>query len=387
MGNLDTIISSDSHMLEPADLWVERIDAKYRDIAPRVYFDEDKQTWLFGCPGVPPTPAAALFAAGKTDQELKEHEKAGFDQARAGGWDPAERLKDMAIDGIAADVLYTSLGFNLFWLEDGDFQEACFRVYNDWLAEFCAYAPDRFVGLGMVSLWNVDNAIAELQRIRNLGLRGAMIWASPPEDMSYFGRYHDTFWAAAQDLDMPISLHILTGQGTESRGFALNTENRYLRLIGSYTEIQRSLARIVFSGTFDRFPKLKVVSAENGIGWIPYFLQRGDAIFKRYRHVDPAECQLPPSEYFRRNVWCTFINDRVGVFNIPLIGADNVMWSSDYPHQASTWPNSREVIERDFAGIDEAAKIKVCRDNAALLYGFDLSKLTPLQREAVPAAD
>ena len=382
MGTLKTIISADSHMLEPADLWVERLDQRFRDNAPRVFFDEERKTWLFGCEGLPATPAAALFAAGKSDQELADHYKVGMDQARPGGWDPVERLKDMAIDGIAADVLYTSLAFNLFWLTDAAFQEACFRVYNDWLAEFCSYAPDRFAGLGLISLYNIDQAVAELERIRANGLRGAMIWASPPEEMSFFGRYHDPFWAAAQDLDMPISLHILTGAGRESRGFAAtSTQNRYLRLSVSQYEIQRSLSELIFGGTFERFPNLKIVSAENGIGWLPYFLQRADGGWTRFRYVDPTDLTMPPSEYFRRNIWATFINDRAGLHSIDLIGAERVMWSSDYPHTASTWPHSLEVIERDFVGVSEEDKAKICRDNAAKLYGFDLASL-----EAKPLA-
>ncbi len=162
MGTLKTIISADSHMLEPADLWFERLPAKFRDNAPRVYWDEQKQAIMFGCEGIPPTPAAALFAAGKKDEELPEAYKASMDAARPGGWDPAERLKDMALDGVCADVLYTSLGFNLFWLADAEFQEACFQVYNDWLADFVSYDPMRFVGLGLISLYNLDHAVAVL---------------------------------------------------------------------------------------------------------------------------------------------------------------------------------------------------------------------------------
>ena len=387
MSTLKTIISADSHMLEPADLWVERLDKRFRDNAPRVFFDEERKTWLFGCEGLPPIPAAALFAAGKSDQELADHYKVGMDQARAGGWDPAERLKDMAIDNIAAEVLYTSLAFNLFWLTDAAFQENCFRVYNDWLAEFCSYAPDRFVGLGLISLYDVDHAVAELQRIRNNGLRGAMIWCSPPEEMSFLGRYHDPFWAAAQDLDMSISLHILTGAGRESRGLAVtSTQNRYIRLSVSQYEIQRSIAELIFGGTFERFPNLKIVSAENGIGWIPYFVWMMDSTWKRFRHIEPTPLTMLPSEYFKRNVWATFIADPVGLRIVDMIGLDRVMWSSDYPHTASTWPRSLKVIERQFADLSEEWTRKICRENAAGLYGFDLSRLTALPA-ATAAAD
>ncbi|HEX2173233.1 MAG TPA: amidohydrolase family protein, partial [Dehalococcoidia bacterium] len=283
---------------------------------------------------------------------------------------------------------YTSLAFNLFWLEDAEFQEACFTVYNDWLAEFCSYAPDRLVGLGLISCFNIDNAVKELERCRKIGLRGAMIWCSPPDDRSYLGRYHDPFWAAAQDLDMPISLHILTGQGRESRGLSVNSQdNRLVRQCISSTEIARSIAEFIFGGTFERFSRLKIVSAENGIGWIPYFLQRAEAAWNRTRFLPGANADLSksPTEFFRQNVFATFINDRVGIRNADFIGVDNIMWSSDYPHTASTFPHSLEVIERDFADVPEEWKVKICRDNAAKLYGFDLSTLTALPGTRVAA--
>ncbi|GIX47293.1 MAG: amidohydrolase [Candidatus Tectimicrobiota bacterium] len=364
------IISADSHMLEPPDLWVQRLAAPYRERAPRVYWDEGKNGWFFGGPGVPPIRAAGLFGAGKTDEELADHWKKGYEAARPGGWDPAERLKDMALDGVAAEVLYTSLGFNLFWITDADFQEACFRVYNDWLAEFVSHDPTRFAGLGLISLWRVDHAVEELQRCRRLGLRGAMIWASPPAERPFTSRDYDPFWAAAQDLDMPISLHILTGQGWESKGLADESMDRYQRNLNQPAEIQRSLTALLFSGVLERFPRLKIVSAENDIGWVAYYLYRADRAYKRFRHLSPTPLTMPPSAYFRRQVYATFMDDPVGTFTVALVGADNFMWSSDYPHQASTWPHSREVIARDFKDLGEEETRKIVHDNCAELYGF-----------------
>jgi predicted TIM-barrel fold metal-dependent hydrolase len=365
------IISADSHMLEPPDLWVERLDTKYRDKAPRVYWDEAQNGWFFGGEGVPASRAAGLFGAGKTDEELKEHYKKGYEAARAGGWDPAERVKDMEIDGVAAEVLYTSLGFNLFWIDDADYQEACFRVYNDWLAEFVSHDPTRFVGLGLISLWNVERGVKELQRCRDKGLRGAMIWASPPKDRPFTSDLYDPFWAAAQALEMPISLHILTGQG-ESRDLANEAMNRYQRTMALPSEIQRSLTDIIFSGALERFPRLKIVSAENDIGWIAYYLYRADRAFKRFRHLSPIPLTLTPSEYFRRQIKATFMDDPVGTLTVQRLGDDMFMWSNDYPHQASTWPHSMDILARDFKDVPETSKWKIVHDNCAELYGFEV---------------
>lgn len=365
------IISADSHMLEPPDLWVERLDAKYRDRAPRVYWDEKQNGWFFGGGGVVPSRAAGLFGAGVSDEDLKDHYDKGYEAARAGGWDPAERIKDMEMDGVSAEVLYTSLGFNLFWLEDAEYQEACFHVYNDWLAEFVNYDNTRFAGLGLISLWNIDNGAKELERIRKLGLKGAMIWASPPEHMPFTSDMYDPFWAVAQDLEMPISMHILTGQA-ESKGLSNESMNRYQRSMSLPAEIQRSLTDIIFSGVLERFPTLKLVSAENDIGWVAYFLYRADRLFKRWRYLSPTTLDLTPTEYFRRQIYATFMDDPVGTLTIQRVGSDNFMWSNDYPHQASTWPKSMDVIASDFKDISEEDTWKVVHDNCAKLYGFDI---------------
>ena len=134
------IISADSHMCEPPTLWVDRIDRRFRDQAPRIVKDPDgKKGSFFLCENLPPFRVSGAFAAGKTfDKSFME---AGLENAIPGGWDPAARVKDLEADGITAEVLYTTCAFVLFWLDDAALQEACFRVYNDWLAEFCRYDP------------------------------------------------------------------------------------------------------------------------------------------------------------------------------------------------------------------------------------------------------
>ncbi|HEX2174119.1 MAG TPA: amidohydrolase family protein [Dehalococcoidia bacterium] len=386
MATLSSIISADSHMLEPADLWTTRLEGKWRDNAPRVYWDDKQDALVFGCEGIPPARVAGLFAAGVADEDMPKALKAKLEDARPGGWDPAERLKDMAVDSVEAEVLYTTLAFNLFWSTDGPFQEACFKVYNDWLAEFCSYDPTRFVGVGLISLYDLDRGIAELERCKKLGLGGAMIWASPPPEMAFIGTYHDKFWAAAQEMDIPISLHILTGHGEESKSLAgIGSPNRFLRTMALPNEIQRSLSQLIFGGTFDRFPRLKIVSAENEIGWVGYYLYRADRAWRRFRHVDAGAPAQTPSDYFRRNIWVTFIDDPIGLKLRHDIGVDRIMWSNDYPHQASSWPHSMEVIERDFVGVSDEDKAKICRDNAATLYGFDLKALAEKPLSAAAA--
>jgi len=363
----ERIISADSHMNEPPLLWVERIAAPFRDRAPRIVHEHGgKPGYWFICEGLEPRSVGGTFAAGKSPEELKEFQKSGYEAARPGGWDPAERLKDMAIDGVSAEVLYTTLGFRLFGLTDAAFQAAIFRVYNDWLAEFCRHEPKRFAGLALISLLDVEAGVQELARCARIGLKGAMIMASPPEPGDYSDPHYDPFWAAAQDLGMPLSLHTSTGHGRESR----YNVNRYMRTMTLSHETQRSLTTLIFSGVLERFPGLKIVSAENDIGWIAHFLYRADFTAKKFRYTDPAPIKLLPSEYFERQVYATFMDDPVGIANTSFYGANNMMWASDYPHTLATWPHSREVIARDFGGVAPALREKIVSGNAARLYGL-----------------
>src|SRR5947208_5040097 len=186
------VISADSHMMEPADLWLERLDNKYKDRAPRgIQGYGGKKGYFFVVEGIRPFPVAGGFAAGNKPEDLPKAWEKGYEAARPSGWDPVERIKDQEIDGVEAEVLYTTLGMPLFGLEDGDLQRACFRAYNDWVAEFCSHDPKRLYAIGLISLDDIDLGVKELERIHKQGLRGAMIWGSPPEGKPYSSRIYD----------------------------------------------------------------------------------------------------------------------------------------------------------------------------------------------------
>ena len=367
------LISADSHVSEPPNLWVERVDKKYHERAPRLVVDlPGREGAYFLYEGYEPHPIGVGLGAGKSPQELAEFLTQGtYADARPGGWDPAERLKDNDLDGVEADVLYTTLGFRIFWLKDVGLQQDCFRVYNDWLADYCNYAPKRMAGLAMISLYDPQQGAEELTRCVKMGLKGAMIWCSPPEDQPYSSDIYDPFWATAQELQTPISLHAITGMGRESQ-WNFGLKERYMRSTVLCHEVERSLSVLIFSGVMDRFPNLQIVSAENNCGWIPYYLQRMDNVFERGRYAAGYDLRLKPSEYFQRQMYCTYIDDYVGVANRHFIGVDRLMWSSDYPHQASSWPHSQEVVARDFKDASEEDRFKITRGNVARLYGFDL---------------
>jgi len=273
---------------------------------------------------------------------------------------------------VAAEVLFTTLGFRLFWLLDPELQRECFRVYNDWLAEYVKYAPNRFRGIALISLYDPELAAKELERCAKMGLSGSMIWVTPPEDVPYHLPMYDVFWAKSQELGMIVNMHPPTGM--ERPKYEFGREARMLRPIIGAQEVQRAMAVLVGSGVFERFPEMQFVCAEYGIGWVPFWLDRLNSMQGRgssRRGGFDTPLSMTPREYFDRNMYVAYIEEAVGIKYRGDIGVDRVLWSSDYPHAASTWPESAKFIERDFKD-DDADKRKIVHDNVAKLYGFDV---------------
>ena len=366
----ERIVSADSHVIEPADVWTARIERRFADRAPHVVHEfNGKSGDYFVAEGMTPLAIAAFAVAGVNPREFKDKMREGYANVRPGGWDPVERIKDQDRDGVSAEVIYPSFGMRLFQLDDGELRMACFRAYNDWLAEYCSYDPRRLAGIGTIALDDPALGTDELTRISAKGLRGAMIWGEAPAERPYSDPVYDRFWAAAQDAGVPISLHIVT-----ERRSAPAPDLKKISIMKHYVTmhhgIEKSLADLIMGGVLERFPQLKIVSVENDIGWIPHLMQRADHAYDRYRFLErDAAIPHPPSYYFHRQVYATFQDDRVGIITRDVAGVGNLMWASDYPHSDSTWPNSREVIARDFAGVAEADRRRITADNAAELYG------------------
>jgi uncharacterized protein len=380
------MISADSHFIEPPDLWTSRIDSKFADRAPRVVNNE--RGAIFMAPGLRPFAVGGAFSHGASGQELKEFASKTYESARPSGWDPAERIKDQEIDGVEAEVLYTTLGMGMFSLIDIELQQACFKVYNSWAAEFCSYDPKRLTAVALISLEEVEEGVRELRRCVKLGLKGAMICGAPSPERPYNSRIYDPFWTAAQELEAPISLHLVTGRkpprsskdATAARSLPSAQEAPKVLSKGfsrSYMvalqEIQCTFIDLILGGVLERFPRLKLVSAENDTGWLPHFLYRLDHAFEKFGPMSESDpLSMKPSEYAQRQLWATFQDDPVGPTTYRFFGEDNYMWASDFPHSDCTWPRSREVVERDFAAVPASVKEKIVYGNAAKLYGIGL---------------
>jgi predicted TIM-barrel fold metal-dependent hydrolase len=382
-------ISADSHVVEPAEFWVTRLDKKYQDQAPRVIVKESKEgtpTFAFRLPGLFDLPILAeLFAAGQnmdSSRELLREDadsfkkfvtsSAGYDQARPGAWDPIERIKDQELDGVSAEVLYTSLGMPLYQITDTELQQACFSVYNTWLGEFCSSNPKRLLGLALISMWDIPSAIKELQRCAKIGLRGAEIWGNAPEDKPYSNPMYDPFWAAAQDLNMPISLHVGTSvMPRRPGGGGTMLSSRMEGFTNAIHPIQQAIAALTLNGVLERYPGMKIVSAENDVGWLPHLVWRLDHAYRHYGVLSGIKLKEMPSFYLKRQLFGTFEDEPFSADSLQRFGADNFMWASDYPHGVSTWPRSRNAIEKDFAGVPKETRQKIILENVKRCYNIE----------------
>jgi predicted TIM-barrel fold metal-dependent hydrolase len=331
--SLTKVISADSHVVEPADLWATRIDTRFRDRAPHIEKEVNGVKGdFFVCEGLQPFSVSVFAVAGLDPREYSDKMSRGYSGVRPGAWNPVERVKDQQIDGVEGEVLYASLDMMLYGIEDGELRAASFRAYNDWLAEFCRHDPRRFTGIALIPMDEVQEAVREVERCAKMGLKGGLIWGVPPDDQPYDKPVWDPLWAAAQDVAIPLSMHILTGR--KGSGIDASVMKSYPSLPHA---IERSLSDIIFGGVLERFPRLQIVSAENDIGWIGHYLQRMDHAYEKYRYLEKTTViPEPPSFYFRRQVHATFQDDRIGVLTREFIGIDNLMWASDFPHSDST---------------------------------------------------
>jgi len=270
----------------------------------------------------------------------------------------------MEKDGVEAEVLYASHLRHFYELsaDDEPFFRAIARSYNEWLMDFCSYSPKRLLGMPVLSVLNVEGAVEDLQEYARRGARGFMMGSSVPIGMSYGDATFDPLWAAAQDAGLPLSMHTTTGRWKMPQYHHPGVR----AMLGSEAEVQTSLAEMIYGGVFDRFPDLKIVAAEFDIGWVAHASDRVSTL-------DPKlGLELAPADYLKRNVWYTFQDDRAGVLTTPMFGTDKFLWSSDFPHGVTTWPDSAAIVDRQFQGISAEAREKIVHRNAAELYHLDV---------------
>lgn len=378
------IVDADAHVNPMPDFWHEYLPSSLRELAPRIVAggaDEDcdyvefegrrKKLNLLGA------------QAGRTGMTFKVEGK--LSDTRSGGWMPAARLEDMDQDGIDSAVLY---GGGPLGTANNDLFKASFEAYNRWLADFCAYAPRRFAGIGYVPMQDVDESIAMMRDCAQRGLKGINIPAFPMTaetitragagaaqtlalsgDSSgkrlYSDPEFDPFWKAACDLGMPITIHL------GGRPVRFNEPRHFLAdLLMSKFSMAEPIAVLIFGCVFERFPDLKFVSVESGVGWFAFAANYMDETWKKQRFWVKSELPELPSHYMDRNVYGSFIHDRAGIEMRRFPGAGNIMWSSDYPHSETTYPHSQEVIEALFEGVPPEDKALILGGRAKALFNL-----------------
>lgn len=362
------MISADCHVNEPPNLWVERIDEKYRHRLPRIEVDKDGVKWSV-VEGYHPTKLRDLKMEGED-----------LERSKVGKSDPAERLLDHARDGVDAEVIFPNRGLQMWATGDPDFSQAMCRVYNDWCYETFAAHFDRLAPMACIATGNIDSAIAEVERTAKLGFKGLSLPCKPTwgpgksEDANYNDREYDRLWACIQDTNMPMTFHVSTGKDPRAAKGAGGAVINYV--VHSLAPTAEPLVHLCSSGILDRYPDLKFASIEAGIGWVPWMLRAMDEAYEHHHFWVFPKLQMMPSDYFRRNGAASFQEDPPGIdlmreYNL----TDNFLWANDYPHHEGSWPHSAEAIERTMGKLTDDERAKVLGLNAARFWNFDVSRL------------
>ncbi len=363
------IISSDTHVFEPPDLWTSRVEPKYRKEAIQIVPESGYDWWY-----VDGRRVMSVQPGSQTGMRFEEPGKLtrtdSYENVRLGGYIPEEHVKDMETDGVDVSIIFPTAGLLVYGVADSDLVQAMCRVYNDWLAEFCISYPDRLKGIAIINLDQVQEGVSELERCAKLGLAGGMITVYPPQGRGYGSSDYQPFWAASEDLDMPISLHVATNRSTNFAADAMTTST----LINADHWVRMSLSDMILAGVFERHPNLQVGAVEHELAWVPYFLERMDYAYTQRPLRDNAHQfkeNMLPSDYFHRNVSVSFQEDALGIRLRDIIGVDNLLWGSDYPHQESTFPRSQQILEEILADCTQEEKAKIAGANAARIYHLE----------------
>jgi predicted TIM-barrel fold metal-dependent hydrolase len=362
------IISADSHVFEPSDLWLKTLGSRFGDRVPHAVDSFEGFEGKFFYVGRPGEAARMdeLVDANAKDRRLE-------DLARAGS-DPAYRLELMQKDNIAAEVPNPTWGLWIPRIPDPALRNACAEVYNDWIQEYCSQDLKRLLAVAMVPITDVEWAVKELARVTRRGARGVMIGTSPVDGARpYRDRRYDGFWAAAAEAGLPVTLHIVTGRVRDP--FTYHGTREREDVPASFIELFQEAAPVlanefIFGGIFDRFPRLQVFLSEYDASWLPILKYRVNRI-ERFPAFDHLE-KKPASRYIDENIYAGIINDPLAAKLRSEIGIDRFMWGSDFPHPPCPYPNTTQNVERVLGDMSPEDRFKVVAGNVMKLYNIAL---------------
>jgi predicted TIM-barrel fold metal-dependent hydrolase len=358
------LISADSHIAENEAVFAD-IDPKFEDMRPRALYDE-KQGALLSIPDSAwNIPIGLVCTAGRKPEEFGE--PARWEDIHPAGNEPHARIAVQKEEGVVAEVLYPSVGMVICNHPNIDFKKACFDAYNRWLGEFCEADPNRLLGVGMASARTVEEAVQEVEAIKEMGFCSVMLPGNPDKE-DWDSPYYDPLWEACTALNLPVSFHILTSKGDIGavRGPVIITQITTIR------GVQDILNMMVFGGVFAKHPKLKLVLVESDAGWVPHFKSRMDHAWERHRFwLDGQRIDRPPSEFVDENVYVTFQDDYSVKHVVNAMNTDHILWATDFPHSDGTYPNSRAIASAVTEGLSDSLKQAILHDNVRALYGLD----------------
>jgi predicted TIM-barrel fold metal-dependent hydrolase len=382
-----SIISADSHVIEPPSLWTDRLPG-WGDRAPTVVRGDDGNDWWW-VDGHRTNSFAGGTQAGRrfAGRVLVLADRA--EHVPGDVWDPHRYAAANLDDGIVGSVLFPTQHLVHFKVRNTALVDACTRAYNDWLAEFCAAEPERLRGVAALNVDDVPTAVAELRRAAGRGLVGALVPVGLPRHRSYAEPVFDDLWAAAADLDMPVCLHIGSERadparvgapvlsGTTGRAPTAPVLTRFA--IADLT-VRQSLGDLIFGGVLERHPGLRVGSVEHEAGWAPHFVDRLDFTYtqRATKGLRFADGRLP-SDFVAGQVFVTWSEDALAVRERARLGPGTLLWASDFPHSEGTFPHSRRIVGELTAGVERSERHDLVAANAARLFRLPVPLPLPLR--------
>jgi len=365
------IVSVDDHVIEHPNVWQDRLPAKYKEAGPKNLKDEHGQdVWEYEGRRQYSVGLNAVVGKKREDFGL---EPSSYSDMLPGCYDSAERVKDMDIEGVWAQLCFPSFpgfaGSTFFGADDKELARLCVAAYNDWMIdEWCAANPERQIPLALVPFWDIDATVAEAERVAARGAK-AISFTEAPHRLglpSIYTKHWDRFFAVCADAGMPICLHFGSGGAPAVPEEAPFTTS--IALFGLNSQI--CTVDLMNSRLFERVPGLKVALSEGGIGWMPYIIERSDYTWERHRYYTGMADAQKPSDVFREHIFGCFIYDDAGLHALDRIGVDNVMFESDYPHSDCNWPHTRKMLAESVAHLPDDVCRKIAEDNARQLFNF-----------------
>jgi predicted TIM-barrel fold metal-dependent hydrolase len=362
------IADTDCHQMEPPDLWLERIEPPFRDRAPRresiggreaMAVEGESLTSEGRYPFSTPEFLAALLRGMERFKRLRE--------AR---FSPQARLLDMDEQGVDVQILYPTVGGQLLGREfrDPELLAACCRAYNDWSREQCALAPERLRWAAMLPLQAPALAVEEARRAAAAGCVSFYLRPNPVQGRNLHHPDHEPLWTEVERLGLPACFHDSGSPHLPSFGDRMETHTSG-HIVAHPFEAMVAMMSLIWFGVLERHPDLRVVHVEADAGWLPYWLQRMEQHYEFSGNAEHPELRMPPSEYFRRQVYVAARGDeRTLPSVVELVGDENLVFNTDYPHPDGTFPFGFERFERQ--PIPPVSKRRILWDNAARAFGL-----------------